>query len=212
MRAFNWARIRLLLFNLIFAGVCYLGRGTGRWLTDVSPLLPLLDANKCTFTMKTPPWAMPWFTSLNLRFSIGNQTGENAEVSLDLGLENCAGVLSSWFDGAIWIYSLCKPRGAPGWRGELKMRLKDTAWGELEMCKPVIWRLCRWFGILVRHTDCLSAVGRWLWHTAQQLRHFQTTHCRHWCHNWYSLLEKRLPIWTRRHNSHTFIITVTQTS
>ncbi|KAM8734039.1 uncharacterized protein AB9X84_022967 [Acanthopagrus schlegelii] len=49
-------------------------RGTGRWLTDVSPLLPLLDANKCTFTMKTPPWAMPWFTSLNLRFSIGNQT------------------------------------------------------------------------------------------------------------------------------------------
>uniref|UniRef100_A0A671WQP7 Si:dkey-256h2.1 n=1 Tax=Sparus aurata TaxID=8175 RepID=A0A671WQP7_SPAAU len=63
-------------------------RGTGRWLTDVSPLLPLLDANKCTFTMKTPPWAMPWFTSLNLRFSIGNQTGENEEVSLDLGLEH----------------------------------------------------------------------------------------------------------------------------
>lgn len=83
-----------MLFNLIFAGVCYLGRGTGRWLTDVSPLLPLLDANKCTFTMKTPPWAMPWFTSLNLRFSIGNQTGENEEVSLDLGLEHRVCALS----------------------------------------------------------------------------------------------------------------------
>lgn len=49
-------------------------RGIGRWLTDVSPLLPLLDSNKCTLTMKTVPWAMPWFVSLNLRFSIGNQT------------------------------------------------------------------------------------------------------------------------------------------
>lgn len=49
-------------------------RGTGRWLTDVSPLLPLLDSNKCTLTMKTVPWAMPWIVSLNLRFSIGNQT------------------------------------------------------------------------------------------------------------------------------------------
>ncbi|XP_041648683.1 uncharacterized protein si:dkey-256h2.1 isoform X2 [Cheilinus undulatus] len=49
-------------------------RGTGRWLTDVSPLRPLLDSNKCTFTMKTVPWAMPWHTSLNLRFSVSNQT------------------------------------------------------------------------------------------------------------------------------------------
>ncbi|KAM9353841.1 uncharacterized protein ABDE67_006235 [Symphorus nematophorus] len=49
-------------------------RGTGRWLTDVSPLLPLLDSNKCTLTMKTVPWAMPWIVSLNLRFRIGNQT------------------------------------------------------------------------------------------------------------------------------------------
>nr|XP_046256436.1 uncharacterized protein si:dkey-256h2.1 isoform X2 [Scatophagus argus] len=50
-------------------------RGIGRWLTDVSPLLPLLDSNRCTLTMKTVPWAMPWIVSLNLRFSIGNQTG-----------------------------------------------------------------------------------------------------------------------------------------
>ncbi|TMS10643.1 hypothetical protein E3U43_019636 [Larimichthys crocea] len=50
-------------------------RGIGHWLTDVSPLLPLLDSNRCTLTMKTVPWAMPWIVSLNLRFSIGNQTG-----------------------------------------------------------------------------------------------------------------------------------------
>lgn len=50
-------------------------RGTGHWCTDVSPLLPLLDGNKCTFTMKTVPWAMPWIASLNLRFSVSNQTG-----------------------------------------------------------------------------------------------------------------------------------------
>ncbi|KAM6994372.1 uncharacterized protein LKV04_006787 [Tautogolabrus adspersus] len=49
-------------------------RGIGRWLTDVSPLRPLLDSNKCTLTMKTVPWAMPWFVSLNLRFSVSNQT------------------------------------------------------------------------------------------------------------------------------------------
>ncbi|XP_017284069.1 uncharacterized protein si:dkey-256h2.1 isoform X2 [Kryptolebias marmoratus] len=49
-------------------------RGTGHWLTDVSPLMPLLDRNKCTFTMKTVPWAMPWIVSLKLRFSVNNQT------------------------------------------------------------------------------------------------------------------------------------------
>uniref|UniRef100_A0A667XXJ3 Si:dkey-256h2.1 n=1 Tax=Myripristis murdjan TaxID=586833 RepID=A0A667XXJ3_9TELE len=44
-------------------------RGIGRWLTDVSPLLPLLNSGRCTFTMKTVPWAMPWIVSLNVRFS-----------------------------------------------------------------------------------------------------------------------------------------------
>ena len=44
-------------------------RRIGRWLTDVSPLLPLLTTNTCTFTMKTAPWAKPWIPSLNLRFS-----------------------------------------------------------------------------------------------------------------------------------------------
>lgn len=43
-------------------------RGIGRWLTDVSPLLPLLDGPTCSFTMKTDAWAMPWIVSLSLRF------------------------------------------------------------------------------------------------------------------------------------------------
>ncbi|XP_062841754.1 uncharacterized protein si:dkey-256h2.1 [Trichomycterus rosablanca] len=50
-------------------------RGTGRWLTDVSPLLPLLNGKRCALTMKTVPWAMPWIASLNLRFSHSNQSG-----------------------------------------------------------------------------------------------------------------------------------------
>uniref|UniRef100_A0A4W3HJL8 Si:dkey-256h2.1 n=1 Tax=Callorhinchus milii TaxID=7868 RepID=A0A4W3HJL8_CALMI len=44
-------------------------RRVGHWLTDVSPLLPLLNQNTCTFNIKTAPWAMPWKPSLNLRFS-----------------------------------------------------------------------------------------------------------------------------------------------
>ncbi|XP_077432569.1 uncharacterized protein LOC144058154 [Vanacampus margaritifer] len=51
-------------------------RRIGRWQTDVSPLLPVLDAGVCRFTMKTAPWAMPWMVSLNLRFSVANRTGE----------------------------------------------------------------------------------------------------------------------------------------
>ncbi|XP_049585613.1 uncharacterized protein si:dkey-256h2.1 [Syngnathus scovelli] len=51
-------------------------RRIGRWQTDVSPLLPVLDAGVCRFTMKTAPWAMPWMVSLNLRFSVANLTGE----------------------------------------------------------------------------------------------------------------------------------------
>ncbi|XP_067860286.1 uncharacterized protein si:dkey-256h2.1 [Heptranchias perlo] len=48
-------------------------RRIGRWLTDVSPLLPLLNAGKCTFNLKTVPWAMPWKPSLNIRFSKSSQ-------------------------------------------------------------------------------------------------------------------------------------------
>ncbi|KAG5271644.1 hypothetical protein AALO_G00182310 [Alosa alosa] len=49
-------------------------RGIGRWITDVSPLMPLLNNGRCTFTMKTVPWAMPWVVTLNLRFSQSNQS------------------------------------------------------------------------------------------------------------------------------------------
>jgi cyclophilin family peptidyl-prolyl cis-trans isomerase len=51
-------------------------RGIGHWITDVSPLLPLLvgdqsssTAVKCSFTMATDAWAMPWYPSLFLRLS-----------------------------------------------------------------------------------------------------------------------------------------------
>ncbi|RXN10609.1 septin-7 isoform X1 [Labeo rohita] len=54
-------------------------RGTGHWLTDVTPLIPLLNDKKCVFTMKTVPWAMPWMTSLNLRFSHSNKTGNYSD-------------------------------------------------------------------------------------------------------------------------------------
>lgn len=54
-------------------------RGTGHWLTDVSSLIPLLNEKKCVFTMKNVPWAMPWMTSLNLRFSRSNQTGNYSD-------------------------------------------------------------------------------------------------------------------------------------
>ncbi|XP_066501080.1 uncharacterized protein si:dkey-256h2.1 [Hoplias malabaricus] len=54
-------------------------RGTGRWLTDVSPLIALLDGQRCSLTMKTVPWAMPWMTSLNLRFGYSNHSGNTSE-------------------------------------------------------------------------------------------------------------------------------------
>lgn len=42
----------------------------GRWLTDVSPLLPLLSSSQsCSFTVQSAPWAGPWRPSLTLRFS-----------------------------------------------------------------------------------------------------------------------------------------------
>ena len=49
-------------------------RGLGRWLTDVTPLLPLLFGDQaagapatCAFTAATDAWSMPWFPSLSLR-------------------------------------------------------------------------------------------------------------------------------------------------
>lgn len=49
--------------------LCFCFRRIGRWLTNVSELMPLIHSptKTCEFTMKTAPWAMPWVPSLNLR-------------------------------------------------------------------------------------------------------------------------------------------------
>ncbi|KAK9816886.1 hypothetical protein WJX72_006713 [[Myrmecia] bisecta] len=44
-------------------------RRIGRWLTDVTPLMPLLSSRQCRFRLQTAPWALPWQPSLRLRFS-----------------------------------------------------------------------------------------------------------------------------------------------
>ncbi|XP_077988926.1 uncharacterized protein LOC144443344 [Glandiceps talaboti] len=44
-------------------------RRIGRWLTNVTPLLPIFNSNSCNFTMKTVPWAKPWKPALKLRLS-----------------------------------------------------------------------------------------------------------------------------------------------
>ncbi|KAL4646857.1 hypothetical protein GN956_G9578 [Arapaima gigas] len=62
-------------------------RGTGHWLTDVSPLMPLLNGKKCTFTMQTAPWAMPWVSGLHLRFSHSNQSGDGSDPLRPFKLE-----------------------------------------------------------------------------------------------------------------------------
>ncbi|XP_065183905.1 uncharacterized protein LOC135814671 isoform X1 [Sycon ciliatum] len=44
-------------------------RRIGHWLTDVTPLLPLLKSTngKCSLAMRTDPWAQPWMVSVSLR-------------------------------------------------------------------------------------------------------------------------------------------------
>ncbi|XP_061174811.1 uncharacterized protein LOC133183952 [Saccostrea echinata] len=58
-------------------------RRIGRWLTDISPLLPVIQNNQsaiCKFTMKTAPWAMPWIPSLNLRLYKRNDSISPSET------------------------------------------------------------------------------------------------------------------------------------
>ena len=59
----------------LLRGITPFRRGLGRWVTDVSPLLPLLvgdqtaapsGATKCLFTAATDAWAMPWTVTVNL--------------------------------------------------------------------------------------------------------------------------------------------------
>ena len=56
-------------------------RRIGRWLTDVSPLLPLLSSSKCTFHLQTVSWALTWQPSLTLRFRNSTHAASAAEVA-----------------------------------------------------------------------------------------------------------------------------------
>lgn len=44
-------------------------RAVGRWLTNITPLLPLFTSESCTLQMKHPSWEMPWKPSLDIRLS-----------------------------------------------------------------------------------------------------------------------------------------------
>ena len=64
-------------------------RGIGHWLTDISPLLPLLapssSTSKCSFVMKMGSWwAQPWVSTLILRF----QKPRIARPSVSLNMQN----------------------------------------------------------------------------------------------------------------------------
>ena len=55
--------------RLLTASSAVCRRRIGRWLTDVTPLLPLLTSQQCHFHLQTAPWALTWTPSLNLRFT-----------------------------------------------------------------------------------------------------------------------------------------------
>ena len=42
-------------------------RGTGRWVTDITPYTPLFSTSTCTFTLQSASWAGPWVPTLRLR-------------------------------------------------------------------------------------------------------------------------------------------------
>ncbi|XP_031560536.1 uncharacterized protein LOC116296630 isoform X2 [Actinia tenebrosa] len=44
-------------------------RGIGRWLTKITPLLPLFTGERCTLTMRHPFWERAWRPSLDIRLS-----------------------------------------------------------------------------------------------------------------------------------------------
>ena len=57
----------------------------GRWLTDASPLLPLLPSRNCSVVVQTAPWAGPWIPSLALRFRKTSAPRASALVPLFQG-------------------------------------------------------------------------------------------------------------------------------
>ncbi|XP_072020016.1 uncharacterized protein [Amphiura filiformis] len=56
-------------------------RRIGHWLTNITPLIPLLTSDTCTFTMKLDAWwAEPWKPSLNIRFSEYNRNPDASDM------------------------------------------------------------------------------------------------------------------------------------
>ena len=71
-RQHAWSCSSLTLANLFFLlrHILHSRRGIGRWLTDVSPLRPLLvPGQQCTFTMQSTDQTDAWKPSLTLLFS-----------------------------------------------------------------------------------------------------------------------------------------------
>jgi hypothetical protein len=92
----------------------------GRWLTDVTPLTPLLHAGqKCQFTFQMPPWAGDlWIGTLNLRFSKqaapmpahhGGQQALGAPTGL-LPLPFLGGTFNSTYNAQQPIFKFVTPR------------------------------------------------------------------------------------------------------
>lgn len=62
VKCLEWAEI-------YFYFLCVFCRAVGRWLTNITPLLPLFTSESCTLQMKHPSWEMPWKPSLDIRLS-----------------------------------------------------------------------------------------------------------------------------------------------
>mmetsp|Transcript_35166 Transcript_35166/g.101278 ORF Transcript_35166/g.101278 Transcript_35166/m.101278 type:complete len:719 (+) Transcript_35166:58-2214(+) len=58
--------------------------GSGRWLTDVTPLAPMLRREPCTFRIVLSPWVeKTWLWSLALHASGGDDRGANPDLPSD---------------------------------------------------------------------------------------------------------------------------------
>lgn len=72
----------LMVLRLKLCKPCCMRRRVGRWLTDVTPLRPLLHGGRrCRFRLQTAPWALPWRPSLTLRFSNVSDAGAAVHIS-----------------------------------------------------------------------------------------------------------------------------------
>ena len=69
--------------------VCVYRRRIGRWLTDVTPLMPLLTGQRCHFHLQTAPWALTWTPSLTLRFTNTTHPRPMGPDVLQPGTDSC---------------------------------------------------------------------------------------------------------------------------